>query len=302
MNPHGITAAAAVVTAVAAALGAVLVRGTTAAPAAIWAVAASLGLAIEASCTEAGWLAEAPARAASRLVIVSLAVCPVMSILGAKRPQHGVWQFIVATLAFVLAMPAVTAVLVRPGSIPDLHMIERVFLPLLVGVGWMNYVATRRSLAASLVSAGQIGLMWAYVPLVGHGEPLAPNHEALAALLIAAGAVLAGAQAVLWPVTSNVSEGFAASVNPPFLALRETLGAAWTLRIAERFNTVAAERAWPCRMRFAGAVVDPDAIPGCWEEEARRCLRSLLRRFVSVRWLRQHAGSDRSVAGSVELR
>ena len=38
-----------------------------------------------------------------RVVFAALSVCPVMSLLGAKRPQYGVWQFIVGSLAAVLA-------------------------------------------------------------------------------------------------------------------------------------------------------------------------------------------------------
>lgn len=294
--------AAALVTAAAAASGCWFVRGTTAVPAAMWATVAALGLAIEAGCTEAGGLREPSSRAAARLLVVSLAVCPVMSILGAKRPQHGVWQFIVATLACVLAMPAVTAVLVRPGSAPDLHVIERCFLPLLVVVGWLNYVATRRSLAASLVAVGQLGLMGAFLPLFGEREPLAPAYEAGAAGLVAVGATISLAQAVFWPVTSEGRHDLGGTIGTPFLALRETLGAAWTLRIAERFNAVAAERRWPCRLRFRGFVVDEGAAPGRWEEEAARCMRSLLRRFVSVEWLGRHAGTGRGVAGAADLR
>jgi hypothetical protein len=268
----------------------------------MWAIVAALGLAIEAGCTEAGWLRETSSRAAARLVVISLAVCPVMSILGAKRPQHGVWQFIVATLACVLAMPAVTAVLVRPGSAPDLHLIEQCFLPLLVAVGWLNYVATRRSLAASLVSVGQLGLMGAFLPVVGAREPLAPAYEAGAAGLVAAGAAFSVVQAVFWPVTSKVMHGLGGTIRAPFLTLRETLGAAWTLRIADRFNAVAVERRWPCRLRFRGLVLDDGAAPGRWEEEAARCMRSLLRRFVSVDWLGRHAGTQAGVAGPADLR
>ncbi len=294
--------AAALATAAAAASGCWLVRGTTAVPAAMWATVAALALALEAGCTSAGWLREPASREAARLVVASLAVCPVMSILGAKRPQHGVWQFIVATLACVLAMPAVTAVLVRPGSTPDLHLIERCFLPLLVVVGWLNYVATRRTVAVSLVSVGQLGLMWTFLPVGGERELLAPELDAVAIVLVAAGAALAAAQAVFWPVPSQGMHGFAATAGVPVLALRETLGAAWTLRIAERFNGAAVERGWPSRLHFRGVVIGDGATSGRWEPEATRCMRSLLRRFVSVEWLGRHGRHDRDVVGLEEFR
>ena len=87
-----------------------------------------------------------------------------MSLLGAKRPQHGVWQFIVGALAAVLALPAASAVLIRPGSLPDLHILGRFFLPILVLVGWMNFVGTRRAVAATLIALGHVGLIWPLLP------------------------------------------------------------------------------------------------------------------------------------------
>jgi hypothetical protein len=100
---------AAIVAAAAACLGAFLVRGSTAVPAAAWACAAALALAAESAVRATGGLTEPAAFAAARLGVVALAMCPTMSLLGAKRPQHGVWQFIVASLAGILALPAVSA-------------------------------------------------------------------------------------------------------------------------------------------------------------------------------------------------
>ncbi|MGA1618102.1 MAG: hypothetical protein ACO37F_06265, partial [Pirellulales bacterium] len=108
-----------------------LVRGSTAVPAAWWAAAAAAVTAGEAFRQAAGTVSPASA-AGGRVVVAALLVCPIVSLLGAKRPQHGVWQLIVATLAVVLALPAASAALIRPGSFPDLHILGRCLLPLLV--------------------------------------------------------------------------------------------------------------------------------------------------------------------------
>ena len=298
MNPVWITCGGAVVTAVVAVAGGYLVRGTTAVPAAAWAALAAAMLAGEAAATAAGWLVEPASQSAMRLVVVALAVCPTMSLLGAKRPQHGVWQFIVATLAFVLALPAVTSTLVRPGGLPDVHLLERFFLPILVVLGWMNFAATRHAAAAVLVAAGQLSLMWVFLPGVEQGQPLSAGADAAAATAVASGAVLAAVQSAWWPAGMASTAGaagagsLAAVIDRPVLAMRETLGAAWTLRIAERFNSVAAERGWPCRLRFTGLVVDSHAASGPWEREAIRCVRSLVRRFASPGWLHRHGGLE----------
>ncbi|NDC54109.1 MAG: hypothetical protein EBZ74_07385, partial [Planctomycetia bacterium] len=119
------TAVAGVIAAVAAITAAHRVRGSTAVPAAWWGIAACLALAADGAGQAAGLLATPAAAARARLVVAALAVCPAMSLLGAKRPQHGVWQLIVAALAVVVALPAASAWLVRPGSLPDVHLLGR---------------------------------------------------------------------------------------------------------------------------------------------------------------------------------
>lgn len=293
MNADVMLAVAAVVALVAAGWGLVLVRGSTAMPAAAWAVTAAAAFLAEAVARAAGQLTDPATAAVVRLIVAALAVCPTMSLLGAKRPQHGVWQFIVGTLAFVLALPALSAVLVRPGSMPDVHLLQRGFFAVLVGVGWMNFVGTRHGLAATLVSAGLAGLVRGFLPggdlEWDRGQGAGDGVDAIAAGLVAAGAIVAAWQSTWSPARGRGSEGFAAAIDRPFLALRETLGAAWTLRIAERFNSVAAERGWPCRLQFSGVASDAGReSPAGWEREAHRCFRALARRFVSEAWLARH--------------
>lgn len=293
---------AACVVAACAAAAAWLVRGSTAVPAALWAVAAAVLLAVETGWRAAGGLADPAAAAAVRLAAGAVSVCPTMALLGAKRPQHGVWQFIVATLAVVLALPAVSATLVRPGTFPDVHVLARGFLLVLAVVGWLNFVATRRMVAASLVTAGQLLLLRAFLPLaIPAAGPAAAAVDAVGCLLAGAGAVVATAQAFLAGRRIGPGGGhpLAARIDPPYRGLRETFGAAWSLRIAERFDAIAAARGWPCRLRFRG--LDPGGAGGAggdeaWHRDAARVFRSLARRFVSEAWLRRH-GWERPAGG-----
>lgn len=300
----------AVLAAAVAAGGTWLVRGTTAVPAAAWAVAACLALAAEMAARSRGTLADPAAAAAARLCVVALGLCPTMALLGAKRPQHGVWQLIVATLAVVLVLPAASATWVRPGSLPDVHLIERCFMPVLILVGWLNFVGTRRGVAATCVAVGQWLLARGFLPAAPtaacFASPSAATIDAVACGLVVVGAALAaglaiaasGAHAPPPPAAGPAAARLAAAVDPAFRALRETFGAAWTLRIIERFDALAAARGWPCRLRFSGLVVDtaaaavpaatPTPAPGDWPRDARRALAALLRRFVSVDWLARH--------------
>jgi len=288
----GFLLVAALVTAVAACAGAFLARGTTAVPAAWWACGAALAFAAEAAIRGGGGLADPAVQATARLVVAAVAVCPIMSLLGAKRPQHGVWQFIVASLAGILALPAASAALVRPGTPPDVHALQRWFMLALVLV------------AAGLVAIGQFILIRQFMPFGDVGRY--PDHwlDALAAGLVATGAAVAAAQSWLRPVRSMSAAGRAgrgcaghgceaelAALVAAYLALRETLGAAWTLRIAERFNAVAESRGWPCRLRFDGLHLSDDA-EGCeWHADAIRTGRALLRRFASPDWMQRHAAA-----------
>jgi hypothetical protein len=289
-----VTCIAAIVAAGCAAMAAWRVRGSTAVPAAWWAVAACLALALDAG-SRVGGPTDIASLARMRLVVAALAVCPAMSLLGAKRPQHGVWQLIVASLSVVIAMPALSAWLVRPGSLPDVHLLGRGFLAVLAAVGWMNFLATQNGPAATLMTAGQLAVIRPFLPGIATDRALPQDSlDCFGACLIAVGAVLAAA----WPLVRQTSaasgrsaaDALSRSIDPPFLALRETLGAAWALRIAERFDSVAATRGWPCRLGFRGAEVGGDPADASWHRDALRAFKALMHRFVDDAWLARHKG------------
>jgi hypothetical protein len=295
----GLPFLAALVTVVAACAGAFLARGTTAVPAAWWAGGAALAFAVESAVRASGGLADPASQASARLAVAAFSLCPIMSLLGAKRPQHGVWQFIVASLAGIIALPAASAALVRPGSPPDVHALQRWFMLALVLVAAMNFAATRHGVAALVVAVGQLILIRQFMPFVDSLKQQGAALDAVAAWLVATGGIVAAGQSWLWPAQQRVVGSELASrrgggadlaaFDAAYLALRETLGAAWTLRIAERFNAVAESRGWPCRLRFDGLHVGGDPDDREWRGDALRTGRALLRRFVSTDWMRRHA-------------
>ena len=296
-----LTLVAAAIAALAAAVAVHRVRGSTAVPAAWWALAACLALVADAAAQQAGWLATPAAAARVRLGVAALAVCPAMSLLGAKRPQHGVWQLIVATLAVVVAMPALSAWLVRPGSLPDVHLLGRGFLLVLTVVGWLNFVATSQGPAATAIAAGQLALLRPFLPGVATDAALPqPVLDAAGACLVAMGSAVAlahrgaglGRARESSPPAPRGPAAVARRIDPPFLALRDTLGAAWALRIAERFDTVATERGWPCRLHFAGLDAGGDPADDTWHRDALRAFKALMHRFASDAWLVRHGWKE----------
>ena len=282
------------------------VRGSTAVPAALWSAAAALFFALT-TLQQTTENLDIATLGIHRVVIAALSVCPVMSLLGAKRPQHGVWQFIVGSLAAVLALPAASAVLIRPGGLPDLHILGRFFLPILVLVGWMNFVGTRRAVAATLIALGHVGLIWPLLPGVQLEAAVPQATRDLAAIsCMTVGGFLALAQAVFvgsrrQSVLANGVQlppedaEFVCRVNACFLALRETLGAAWTLRLVERFDLMATRRGWPVQLTFQGVQIREGSPDLKWEPDALRALEALMRRFVSSAWLKRHGWARFSV-------
>ena len=275
------------------------VRGSTAVPAALWSAAAALFLALT-TLQQTTENLDIATLGIHRVVIAALSVCLVMSLLGAKRPQHGVWQFIVGSLAAVLALPAASAVLIRPGGLPDLHILGRFFLPILVLVGWINFVGTRRAVAATLIALGHVGLIWPLLPGVQLEAAVLQATRDLAAIsCMTVGCFLALAQAVFagsrrQSVLANGVQlppgdaEFVCHVNTCFFALRETLGAAWTLRLAERFDLMAKRRGWPVQLTFQGVQIREESSDLKWEPDALRAMEALMRRFVSLAWLKRH--------------
>ncbi len=288
-------------------------RGSTAVPAALWSAAAAFVFALS-MLQQATEELDIASMSIHRVVIAALSVCPVVSLLGAKRPQHGVWQLIVGTLAAVLTLPAASAVLIRPGSLPDLHILGRCLLPILVLVGWLNFVGTRRAVAATLIAVGHICLIRPLLPGI-RLEATLPQAtlDLFAVICLTGGSSLAVVQTVyvlkrrrapsnVSDLPSNSSAAFARCVNNCFFPIRETLGAAWTLRLAERFNTLAHQRGWPVRLTFHGFQMRDTEKGEEWQPDAARALEALLRRFVSSAWLKRHGWERASLSNQHKMR
>ncbi|MEO1991595.1 MAG: hypothetical protein ABGW78_06655 [Pirellulales bacterium] len=281
--------------------GVVCVRGSTAVSAAVWALAAWMMLAFDVILRGNAYLTAPGTVASMRLVVVSLSVCPAMSLLGAKRPQHGVWQFIVASLACILVLPVGRSTVVLPGSMPSVHVLAAVFMVVLIFVGWMNFIATRRGLAATLIACAQLIYMAPFLPGF---KTIRPNGgvefsvlECSAVIAAASGTLLAVCQACCkrkYVIQQRTRDSMLSRViDPPFLAFRETFGAAWALRVAERFNQIAASREWPCKLSFRGLDDPDDDEDERWHRDAERAFLALMHRFVSPAWLTRH-GVDRT--------
>ncbi len=229
---------------------------------------------------------ETAAAAQLRLAAGAMTFCPLVALLGAKRPQNRAWQFIVFSFWVILALPAAQARLLRPEEPPAVHPLWSWFLVVLIVVGLTNYVPTRFGFAGLLAAAGQATFHWKYLPF---GSPSAPQQAPLCGLALMSAAAVAAA------VLARNPPRTAEPLDRLWLDFRDQFGVVWGLRVAERINASAKMYGWDARLGWHGfstSASGPAAqiSPGV-KTELAKSLGSLLRRFVSSEWIeRRMAG------------
>jgi hypothetical protein len=204
--------------------------------------------------------------------------CPAMALLGAKRPQDGGWQFIVASLWLILSLPALQTMVFAPASRLDLHPAWRAFLMLLVTVTLANYLPTRFGLSAVLFAAAQLLLLHAHTPIPW------PGRDSTAVLIAVGLAVLAATLAGIVPPRRR---GTITPSDRAWLDFRNAFGAVWALRVMERINQAARSSGGPDVLQWDGFAdgCDPLDEKSGVGESLSTTIRMLLRRFVSADWI-----------------
>ncbi len=254
-------------------------RGLTVRAALAWASAA-LAAQVVSEWGHAAMIPPALA-AAIRAVAVSTSLCPMAAVLGAKRPQAHAWQFVVTSLWLVLTLPFLVSYgLFVPGR-REMGAIPFGFALVLILMGIGNYLATRHGIAAILIGAAQLTLLW----LADHAKSNSLWYLAPAALTLVGAAWVACRPA-----------GRRSTKTPDdrlWLAFRDCYGAVWGVRVAERVNAMGRKRGWPQRLTWFGIVDSPNATPpladGSPAGEFQRAFHMVLRSFVTADWIAEHA-------------
>ncbi len=263
--------------------GLVRLRGTTLMAPCVWAIVSIVSLAIVAVVVgnqgeEAGGIG----LSALHFAAAATTLCPLMAVLGAKRPQNHAWQWVVLTLWIVVVWPAAQAVLAPTGLRVELFIAWKLFLMGLVVVGLLNYLPTRFGLAAWLVAAGQVALLDNYLWQWGVAVPQWTLAVGLGCFLAAAVIMSAlppknGGQAE--PENGTPLTEFDRS----WKAFRDAYGALWALRILARVNQTAEFSDWPMRLTWSGfSMLDTEEIaqPSAEQlDQLRQTIATLLRRF-----------------------
>ncbi|NOY43177.1 MAG: hypothetical protein GXP26_15260 [Planctomycetes bacterium] len=259
-------------------------RGTTLTAPCIWAILSATALALI-SLLEATSPSQTIARDALRFACAATTFCPIMAVLGAKRPQDRGWQWIVLSLWVVAVWPAVQATLLPTGTQVELFIVWKLFLVGLVAVGLLNYLPTRFGLPSLLVATGQLLLLdnylwrWHLVP------PRLILPLAIACFFAAKITTI-----LLAKNSGQPENGAGTSGLEPFqqqwLTFRNAYGAFWALRILGRVNEAAEFRDWPFRLTWAGLVAHPSDSAAQPSEkqlaELDQTMATLLRRFNNL--------------------
>ncbi len=299
-NPQALAAvvllAAVGVAAVAATLA--RLRETTLVGAQGWFAAGLLAIAaVEVWLAWAGERGGATAAEPLRYGAATLTFCPLMALLGAKRPQDRAWHFIVASLWVVLALPALHVGLLRPGQTLAIPPALAWFMLGLVAIGFLNRLLTPAWLGGLLFAGGQTSLLAGHLPLVAN----VPEIERYPRVLIGLGLIAAAAVLSWWASCRRRTN--AEPLDRLWLEFRDLFGVFWALRLAERVNSAAAVTKSDLVLRWSGfqttaggrikESLSPDAI-----RLLRQGLENLLRRFVSRAWIAARLQESENLTGA----
>ncbi len=237
-----------------------------------------------------------PARlAAVRYLAHATMFCPLMAVLGAKRPQNREWSFVVFSWWIVLSLPAMSTLLFPAGR----FQIGWLWSVLLIGASVttvVNYGPTKFWLSSLLVSAAQFTVVPGIVDFGGGLGPSAPPaariHSLVAIVLIGLALVAAYVTARIRPRTEP------APINRAWQDFRDAFGAIWALRAADRINAVAMAAGWDIALGWRGFRSTASREEGGFKPRPdvapvlEQSVRNLLRRFVTTAWLDARLSTD----------
>ncbi len=207
-------------------------------------------------------------------------VAPFVALLGAKRPQHIAWQWIVASLIALLAFQDLRSWSIA-GAKPSPHTAWQWLLAALLMMQLCNYLPTRYATAALLASAGQCCVLagsFSFFPNV-------PQWSfSVGVVMICFAVVWAAFLTRRWRPSAGAWQD-------AWLEFRDLFGVLWALRVCQRVNGVIADQT-PWRLSWTGispgsplAESSPVHEPLVDDAEPlQRTLRSVLARFVSPAW------------------
>lgn len=209
--------------------------------------------------------------AVCRYAAAAATFCPLIAVLGAKRPQHVAWQLIVASFWGVLILPVAEVLILWRGGTLDIGPMRQWLFVILLLLGLGNYSLSRFRIASLFAVCGQTLLLLPYLPVIG--RPWRWN-------VVAGVSGLVVALATAWWQTRRPAVG--GGWNTVWRDFRNAFGLVWSLRVMERVNSAVNAGDRTQELGWYGFKTEPLSDD---DETLRRTLKKMLRRFVSAEWL-----------------
>ncbi len=229
--------------------------------------------------------------AAIHFVAACGTLCPLVALLGAKRPQHSAWSYVVLALWAMLALPAAEVIFLQPGQALEINAFRGWFLWILIAAELLNFGMTRYGMSSLLLVAGQIVWLRDYLPLLPLIPPILSGWSELLGLVLVSLAIVSA-----WGFSLRNSRNVNVSVyDRVWFDFRDSFGLFWALRLTERVNDGANQAGWDFDLGWTGFRTKQDFAPlgelaPEIEAPLRNNLQGLLRRFVSQQWISQRLG------------
>ena len=207
-------------------------------------------------------------------------LCPTMALLGAKRPQHKPWSFVVLAFWFVLAIPGLRSLVLPGAGALQLDTFRIALLGVLLFLCLANYVLIRPIVffffLPQVFFLGLPALM-SGDRYLGHGAFLV----AFGLLCISAWlAIISGRR-----FSPTVAPNRRAGLNRVWWDFRAYFGHIWAMRVADQLNGTFMRNDWDVVLKsdgFAGESLDPET-----ELQMQQAMANILRRFVSSQWIEE---------------
>ncbi|HRX79655.1 MAG TPA: hypothetical protein P5307_11375 [Pirellulaceae bacterium] len=219
---------------------------------------------------------------ASTFAAAASSFCPLMSLLGAKRPQDRGWHFVVISLWAILVLPVAESLLLRRGQMPDVQGARSWFMLILIGLGMVNSLPTRFWFPAILFGGGQLLMLANSVPFLREWVDASPTIF---------GFTCCCAACMITAQLASRSRRRQGSLTGVWRDFRDSFGLLWGLRVAEQINIAARTSGWPLALRWSGFVdeqgnsLDASSLPVDTQKSLHQVMQNLLRRFVSSDWI-----------------
>ncbi|HTQ38473.1 MAG TPA: hypothetical protein VMJ32_05570 [Pirellulales bacterium] len=292
------------------------VRGTTLMAPIVWTCVSLLALATMLVLNSQTMMDGHLAGDLSLVALVST-FCPLISLLGAKRPQHAIWQWIVFSFWIIAALPALQSLAMDPAEKLEVPIVWQCFYAALLLLGCVNYLPTRYAIVSLLAAAGQVWLFSRFLPV-----PIAlRTTDPLPGIALLCAAVCVAPLAGRFP--SLRQRGWKNSLSPlsgwtqVWLDFRNAYGLLWSERVRQRINSLLDSSDAPVWLEWNGfhfALPEADQIPDVASQPpgsrpravtteqvethlrqtfaaAEPGIRNLLRRFVSNPWIDRRLNS-----------